>query len=55
MENENLSDVEKLFALSMIFELYKKGRISYEEFQKICELHKELLVKNNTSFSHIFD
>lgn len=55
MIENNLSDIEKLFALSMIFELFKQGKISQEEFQKICESHKKLLSENNISFSTFFD
>ncbi len=55
MDEDNLSDIEKLFALSMIFELFKKEKISQDEFKKVCESHKKLLSENNVSFRYFFD
>lgn len=55
MIENNLSDIEKLLAISMIFELFKQGKISQEEFQKVCESHKKILSENNISFSSYFE
>ena len=55
MADKKLTDLEKLIALSLIFELQKRGKISSEEFEKVCESQKDLLSKNNVSFSHFFD
>lgn len=55
MIENNLSDIEKLLAISMIFELFKQGKISQEEFQKVCESHKKILSENNVSFSSYFE
>lgn len=50
MENE-LNDLEKLLALSLLYQLFLRGEISEKEMEKIFQNEKELLMKNKTSFS----
>lgn len=54
MDN-NLNDLEKLVSLSILYQLLKKGKITENEFKKICNSEKELLKSNQVEFSYYID
>lgn len=53
--NNSQNDLEKLISLSIIYELFKKGKITETEFKKICNSEKELLKSNQVEFSYFID
>lgn len=52
---EELTDIEKLLALSLLYQLYKDGKISNTEIKKILASEKEMIKKHETEFSCFFD
>ncbi|MCM1235763.1 MAG: hypothetical protein NC489_37180 [Ruminococcus flavefaciens] len=51
---EELTDREKLLALSLLYQLYRDGKISDSEIKKILSSEKELIKKYSTEFSSFF-